>query len=150
MVGGNFRLDEIQAAVLLVKLKYLEAWTTGRQRNAEEYTEAFSRADLAGRVSCPRTLDGYRHIFHQYVVRASRREELRRHLTRAGIGTEVYYPVPLHMQQCFEYLDYRPEDCPEARRAAEEVLAIPIYPELTAEQKDYVVDTVAAFPNDAV
>jgi dTDP-4-amino-4,6-dideoxygalactose transaminase len=150
MVGGNFRLDEIQAAILLVKLKYLEAWTTGRRENAEQYTAAFARADLAAHVASPVPLEGYRHIFHQYVLRTTRRDDLRRHLTRSGIGTEVYYPVPLHMQQCFAYLGYRPEDCAESRRAAEEVLAIPVYPELTAEQKDYVVEAVAAFYNDAL
>jgi dTDP-4-amino-4,6-dideoxygalactose transaminase len=150
MVGGNFRLDEIQAAVLMVKLKYLEGWTNGRRHNAAQYTEAFSRTNIGSQVTCPVVLDGYRHIFHQYVLRTSRRDDLRRHLTRAGIGTEVYYPVPLHMQQCFEYLGYRPEDCPQARRAAEEVVAIPVYPELTAEQKDYVVDTVAGFYTDGV
>jgi dTDP-4-amino-4,6-dideoxygalactose transaminase len=150
MVGGNFRLDELQAAVLLVKLKYLEGWTNGRRQNAEQYNEAFGRLNLADRVSCPVVIDGYRHIFHQYVLRATRRDDLRRHLTGAGIGTEVYYPVPLHMQQCFEYLGYRPEDCQHARRAAQEVVAIPVYPELTTEQKEYVVDTVAAFYTDGV
>jgi len=148
LVGGNFRLDEIQAAVLLVKFKYLEAWTEGRRRNAEQYTAAFARESLAAHVSYPRVRDGYRHIFNQYVLRTSRREQLRRALTHAGIGTEVYYPVSLHMQRCFEYLGYRPDDCPESRRAAEEVLAIPIYPELTAEQKEYVVDSVSAFYHD--
>jgi dTDP-4-amino-4,6-dideoxygalactose transaminase len=150
LVGGNFRLDEIQAAVLLVKFKYLDAWTAGRRRNAEQYTAAFARPELAAHVSYPRWRDGARHIFNQYVIRITRREELRRALTLAGIGTEVYYPVPLHMQRCFEYLGYRPDDCPESRRAADEVLAIPIYPELTTEQKEHVVDNVAAFFRDVV
>ena len=144
VIGGNFRLDALQAAVLLVKFKYLDHWTTRRQENAHYYDAAFAAAGLWNQVATPRVLEG-RHIFNQYVLRVARRDELKQHLTEARIGTEVYYPIPLHRQQCFAYLGYQPEDCPEAARAANETLAIPIYPELTATQKAYVVKTIAAF-----
>ncbi|PYM18117.1 MAG: transcriptional regulator [Candidatus Rokuibacteriota bacterium] len=145
LVGGNFRLDALQAAVLLVKLRYLDRWTELRQENARWYDGALECLGLGERLTSPRRLAGYRHVFNQYVLRAERRDALREHLAGAGIGTEVYYPVALHMQACFSSLGYRPEDCPEARRAAGEAVAIPIYPELTAAQRQYVVDTIAAF-----
>jgi dTDP-4-amino-4,6-dideoxygalactose transaminase len=144
VIGGNFRLDELQAAILLVKFKYLDRWVARRQENARFYTHAFEAAGLT-HVSTPRVLPGYRHVFNQYVLRAARRDELRRFLDEAGIATEIYYPVPLHTQACFEDLGYRPEECPESRRAAAETLAVPIYPELTARQKRHVVDTIADF-----
>jgi dTDP-4-amino-4,6-dideoxygalactose transaminase len=145
IIGGNLRLDELQAAVLLVKFQYLEQWTARRQANARYYDHAFAQANHRGQVSMPRMLEGYRHIFNQYVLRAERRDELKNFLKDAGIGTEIYYPIALHMQQCFHYLGYRPEDCPASSRAASEVLAIPIYPELTTAQMQYVVQTIAAF-----
>lgn len=144
-IGGNFRIDELQAAVLLVKLKYLDAWTGGRQKNARYYDAAFARAGIGEEVRAPVALPGYRHIYNQYVIRVKRRDELRQHLAAARIGTEIYYPIPLHMQKCFASLGYRPEDFPESTRAASEVLALPIYPELTEEQLQYVVDTIAGF-----
>src|SRR2546422_211629 len=100
---------------------------------------------LDDRVVTPRRRLGYRHVFNQYVLRVKARDELKAYLADAGVGTEIYYPVPLHMQQCFSDLGYRPDDCPEARRAASEVLAIPIYPELTTAQRRHVVETIAAF-----
>lgn len=145
VVGGNFRLDALQAAVLLVKFRYLDQWTARRQENARHYDVAFQKADLGRHVVTPQVLAGYRHIFNQYVVRVGRRDALKEYLAQAGIGTEIYYPVPLHMQRCFERLGYRAEDCPESRRAAAETLALPIYPELTAVQKYHIVDTIAAF-----
>jgi dTDP-4-amino-4,6-dideoxygalactose transaminase len=145
VIGGNFRLDELQAAVLLVKFKHLEQWTTLRQENARYYDAAFAGAGLRNQAATPRVLEGRRHIFHQYVLRVTRRDELKQRLTEARIGTEIYYPIPLHMQQCFDDLGYRPEDCPESARAAQETLALPIYPELTEAQKAYVVETIAAF-----
>jgi dTDP-4-amino-4,6-dideoxygalactose transaminase len=148
IVGGNFRLDELQAAVLLVKLKYLDGWTERRQANARSYQTAFQEARLGDHISTPRALDGHRHIFNQYVVRAERRDDLKDHLLRAGVSTEVYYPVPLHLQPCFAYLGYEPEHCPEALRAARESLAIPIYPELTEDQRRHVVSAVAEFYDD--
>jgi dTDP-4-amino-4,6-dideoxygalactose transaminase len=145
IIGGNFRLDELQAAVLLVKLRHLDRWIELRQENARWYDGALESLGLGDRVVRPRWLKGSRHIFNQYVLRVERRNALREYLAGAGIGTEVYYPVPLHMQKCFEYLGYGPEDCPEARRAASEAVAIPIYPELTLAQRRHVVGTIAAF-----
>ncbi|PYN54257.1 MAG: transcriptional regulator, partial [Candidatus Rokuibacteriota bacterium] len=145
VVGGNFRLDEVQAAVLLVKLKHLDGWTGRRQANARVYQTAFEEARLADRLSPPRVPAGYRHIFNQYVVRAERRDDLREHLRQAEIGTEIYYPVPLHLQECFASLGGKPEDCPVSVRAAKETLALPIYPELTADQQRHVVRTIAEF-----
>jgi dTDP-4-amino-4,6-dideoxygalactose transaminase len=145
MIGGNFRIDEMQAAVLLVKFRHLEAWHEGRRRNAAFYNAAFRRAGLADRVVTPVEMPGYRHIYNQYVVRVPDRDRLRAFLAECGIGTEVYYPVPLHMQQCFAYLGYRPDDCPESARAARETLALPIYPELTEVQLQYVVDSITQF-----
>jgi dTDP-4-amino-4,6-dideoxygalactose transaminase len=145
LIGGNFRLDELQAAVLQVKLGHLDGWTAGRQANAAYYDRAFATAGLGDRVRTPAVATGYRHIYNQYVIRVERRDELRKHLQGAGIGTEIYYPVPLHVQKCFANLGYRAEDCPESSRAAAETLAIPVYPELTEAQKRYVVDTIVAF-----
>jgi dTDP-4-amino-4,6-dideoxygalactose transaminase len=145
VIGGNFRLDEIQAAVLNVKLKHLDAWTAGRQRNAAYYDRAFAAAKLGDRVTTPAALPGYRHIYNQYCIRVPERDRLRAYLAECGIGTEIYYPVPLHLQKCFEYLGLRAGDLPESERAANETLALPIYPELTSEQLQHVVDSVARF-----
>ena len=145
LIGGNFRLDEIQAAVLNVKLKHLDVWTAGRQRNAASYDAAFTHPDLQGSVQTPRALPGYRHIYNQYVIRVRDRDRLRQHLADNGVGTEIYYPLPLHLQKCFAYLGHRAGDFPESERAAAEVLALPIYPELKAAQVQYVVDAITAF-----
>ena len=145
IVGGNFRLDEIQAAVLTVKLGHLDAWTEARQRNAATYDRLFREAGLAGTVGLPVALPGYRHIYNQYVIRVPNRDRLREQLTAANIGTEIYYPVPLHLQKCFADLGGREGDCPEAERAARETLALPVYPELRPEQLEYVVSTVQGF-----
>jgi dTDP-4-amino-4,6-dideoxygalactose transaminase len=145
MIGGNFRMDELQAAVLLVKFRHLEAWHAGRQRNAAFYNEAFHANPATAWVVTPTACPGYRHIYNQYVIRVPHRDRLRAHLAECGIGTEVYYPVPLHMQQCFAYLGYQPEDCPESARAAQETLALPIYPELSDAQLRHVVESVSAF-----
>jgi len=144
-IGGNFRIDEIQSAVLNVKLKHLDAWSAARQRNAMIYDEAFENADLGKAVETPRAVPGVRHIFNQYVLRVRDRDLLRQHLMAAGVGTEVYYPVPLHLQECFEYLKHRKGDFPQSERAADETLALPIFPELTKAQLHYVVDCVADF-----
>lgn len=144
-VGGNFRIDEIQAAVLNVKLKALESWHEGRQRNAAFYDAAFAAAGLAGTVVTPACTPGFRHIYNQYVIRVPQRDALRAHLASVGVGAEVYYPVPLHQQQCFAYLGYRTGDLPESERAAAETLALPIFPELTIEQLQYVVDSIKGF-----
>jgi dTDP-4-amino-4,6-dideoxygalactose transaminase len=145
LIGGNFRLDEIQAAVLNVKLPHLDSWSEARQRNAAFYDAAFKLVPLSGKVMPPPPAPhGARHIYNQYCIRAERRDELRAWLTEHGIGAEIYYPLPLHMQQCFAYLGHEPQDFPESLRASRETLALPIYPELTESQLQYVVDTIAA------
>ena len=146
LIGGNFRLDELQAAVLVIKLKHLDDWTRARQANAAHYDELFRTAELDNAVIVPARVPGFRHIFNQYVIRVkSQRDELRAHLAANGVGTEIYYPVPLHAQRCFAYLEHDADDFPESQRAAAEVLALPIYPELTAEQREYVVRQIASF-----
>jgi dTDP-4-amino-4,6-dideoxygalactose transaminase len=145
VIGGNFRIDELQAAVLRVKLKYLDGWTQGRQRNAAYYDSAFAAAGLGAKLRTPRAMAGQRHIFNQYVVRAERRDALKQRLTERGVGSEIYYPVPLHLQKCFAYLSYRAGDFPQSEQAAAETLALPIYPELEQGQLAHVVATVAEF-----
>jgi dTDP-4-amino-4,6-dideoxygalactose transaminase len=145
VIGGNFRIDELQAAVLRVKLRYLDGWTQARQRNAAYYDTAFASAGLGESLGTPAIPAGQRHIFNQYVVRAQNRDALRARLTEHRIGTEIYYPIPLHLQKCFAYLNYRAGDFPHSERAAEEVLALPIYPELEQAQLAHVVATVAEF-----
>jgi dTDP-4-amino-4,6-dideoxygalactose transaminase len=150
VIGGNFRIDELQAAVLRVKLKYLDGWTEARQRNAAYYSAAFAAADLGGDLVTPREVVRGRHIFNQYVVRVKNRDALKDHLTARGIGTEIYYPVPLHMQKCFAYLNQQAQgNFPESERAAAETLALPVYPELTQAQLDHVVASVADFYRSA-
>lgn len=144
VVGINSRLDALQAAVLRVKLKYLDEWTAARGRNAARYNALFRQAELEHIVT-PQAHTDCRHIFHQYTIRCPRRDELKAHLQQSGIGTEVYYPVPLHLQECFAFLGHQPGDLPETERAARECLSLPIYPELTAEQQQYVVEKIADF-----
>jgi dTDP-4-amino-4,6-dideoxygalactose transaminase len=144
LIGGNFRIDELQAAVLNVKLPYLDAWTVARQRNAAFYDAAFARARLGDAVRTPQARPGVRHIYNQYVIRVRGRDALRQRLAAAGVGTEIYYPVPLHLQQCFAYLGGRAGDFPHSERAAADTLALPIYPELTETQLQYVVESIAA------
>jgi len=145
LIGGNFRIDELQAAVLNVKLKHLDSWTLGRQRNATYYDTAFARCGLGDSVRTPYAAAGVRHIYNQYVIRARDRDGLRAHMAAAGVGSEIYYPIPLHLQKCFEYLGHKRGEFPHSEGAAEETLALPIYPELTEMQLQYVVDTIAAF-----
>jgi dTDP-4-amino-4,6-dideoxygalactose transaminase len=144
LIGGNFRLDELQAAVLNVKLPHLDEWTAGRQRNAAYYDRAFARAGLTAALHVPQASSGVRHIYNQYVVRVHDRDALRRRLEAAGVGTEIYYPVPLHLQKCFAYLGHAAGDFPLSEQAATETLALPIFPELTETQLQYVVDSIAA------
>ncbi len=146
VIGGNFRLDEIQAAVLNVKLPHLDSWSAARQRNAAFYDGAFARAGSATGVRTPPLAPrAARHIYNQYCIRVPRRDALREYLQQQGVGTEVYYPLSLHMQECFAYLGYQPGDFPESLRAANETLALPIFPELVEPQLQYVVDSIAAF-----
>jgi len=153
VVGGNFRLDAIQAAVLRVKLGHLDGWTQGRQRNADTYRRLFSEAGLAvgsldeGQVGVVLPTDvGYgRHIYNQFVIRTRRRDALRAHLTDLEIGTAIYYPVPLHLQECFADLGCTEGDFPVSEAAAAQTLALPIYPELTEEMLGRVVEAVGEF-----
>lgn len=156
-VGWNSRLDTLQAAVLEVKLRYLPGWNQRRRQVAARYNEMFAGAglgavptaerpgDVADGLVLPYTHPRGVHVFHQYVVRAARRDELRAHLAGLGIGTEIYYPLPLHLQEALRPLGYKAGDFPEAERAAEEVLALPIYPELREDEQDAVVDGVRRF-----
>lgn len=145
-VGRNSRLDELQAAVLRVKLRYLDAWTEKRRAHAEDYTRRLRTAGLEERVRPPSTApESTRHVFNQYTVRVMEREALRAHLHERGVGTAVYYPMPLHQQPCFADLWESPPHLPHAERAAAEVLALPMYPELSAEQRAYVVECIADF-----
>jgi dTDP-4-amino-4,6-dideoxygalactose transaminase len=145
VIGGNFRIDELQAAVLRVKLKYLDGWTTARQRNAAFYDAAFAAAGLADKLETPQAARNGRHIFNQYVVRAQNRDALKDFLAGRSIGTEIYYPVPMHLQQCFAYLNHVAGDFPESERAARETLALPVYPELDQVQLHAVVASIAEF-----
>ncbi|MBI5563199.1 MAG: DegT/DnrJ/EryC1/StrS family aminotransferase [Deltaproteobacteria bacterium] len=144
-VGLNSRLDEIQAAVLRVKLKRLDAWADARIKNAGRYGALFAKAGLAGNVTTPFVAPGRRMVYNQYVIRAKRRDELRAHLGAAGVGSEIYYPVPLHLQKCFKYLGCKKGAFPVSEQAAKEVLALPIYPELKPAEQKYVVETITGF-----
>jgi dTDP-4-amino-4,6-dideoxygalactose transaminase len=143
IVGGNFRLDALQAAVLNVKLDHLDTWTAARQRNAERYSTIFDELKIP--LKTPVTVAGSRHIFNQYVVETGSRNQLQAFLRDRNIGTEVYYPVPLHRQKCFDYLGHSEGDFPVAEAAARETLALPVFPELSRAQHDYVIDCVAEF-----
>lgn len=146
LVGINSRLDALQAVVLRVKLKYLNRWTASRRENADRYRLLFRETGLRSpSVSLPDTKKGYFHIFNQFVIRAKRRDALRDYLTRRGIGSAIYYPVPLHLQACYRNLGYRLGDLPESERASRETLALPIYPELTEGQQRKVGRAIADF-----
>jgi dTDP-4-amino-4,6-dideoxygalactose transaminase len=137
-IGANFRLAPIQAAALLVKLPYLDGWSQARRQNAAYYGKRFAGTGVATPYISPDCVT----IYNQYVIRVPRRDEVVAHLRQKNIGCEIYYPVPMHLQECFGYLGYKKGALPEAENAADEVLALPIYPELTDEMKDYVVDTI--------
>lgn len=141
LVGTNSRLDALQAAILRVKLRHLDRWSEARARNAALYNQLFEGSRVGRPFHDPRT----RHIYNQYVVRLQKRDEVRQHLADRGIGSEIYYPVPLHVQKCFAMLGYKPGDMPNAEAAAQETLALPIYPELTEDQIRYVAATVRDF-----
>ena len=150
-VGGNFRIDEMQAAILDVKLPHLADWSAARRAAADFYGTEFKRVGLTKSVTLP--AEPYRgkveshHIYHQYVIRAPRREALREYLEKQSVGTAIYYPVGLHEQECFAYLGHKRGDFPETERATQETLALPIYPELSREAQTYVVNAIAAFFN---
>jgi len=140
-IGGNFRLDPIQAAALLVKLPHLNDWSEARRRNAAYYNKKFAGTV----VQTPYISGDCVTIYNQYVIRVPRRNEVMAHLKKNDIGCEIYYPVPMHMQECFKHLGYKEGDFPESEKASKEVLAIPVYPELTDEMKDYVAETILSF-----
>ncbi|MCA9049394.1 MAG: DegT/DnrJ/EryC1/StrS family aminotransferase [Planctomycetaceae bacterium] len=144
-VGFNSRLDALQAAVLRVKLRHLESWTEGRRRNARRYGEQFRSLNLLGSLDLPEVAGDRRHVYNQYTlrIRGGLRDAVMQHLRSCQVGCAVYYPIPLHMQKCFEYLGYRREDFPESVRAAEEVLSLPIFTELTETHQSRVVSTLA-------
>jgi dTDP-4-amino-4,6-dideoxygalactose transaminase len=145
-VGINSRLDELQAAVLNVKLPHLDKWSDERAERAALYTQLLKEADLSFEVTTPFVRPDCRHIFHQYVIRVPRyRDAMMEHLKERGVGTKVYYPVPLHLQECFSYLGYKEGAFPEAERAAAETFALPAYPELSEAQQAYVVDSIRSF-----
>ncbi len=161
VIGGNFRLDAIQAAVLNVKLPYLDDWSAQRRGNAELYTKLFIEAGLAestgktkfdnkNTVLLPKAVykdSGVKnyHIYNQYIIRVHDRDAVRKHLSDKGVGSEIYYPVPFHLQECFSSLGYKKGDFPLSEEAADDSIALPIYPELTGEQQKFVVDTIAEF-----
>jgi dTDP-4-amino-4,6-dideoxygalactose transaminase len=143
MVGGIFRLDALQAAVLRVKASHLAQWTAARQRNAARYRVLFLEAGLADAVTLPSEAPGRTHIYNQFVIRVRDRDRVRAELQARGVGTAIYYPVPLHLQECFAHLGYGGGDMPHAEAAARESLALPIYGELTLDQQAYVVRSMA-------
>jgi dTDP-4-amino-4,6-dideoxygalactose transaminase len=150
VIGGNFRLDEIQAAILAVKLPHLESWSAARRDAADFYRAEFERTGLVKKVVLP--AEPYRnrgltnhHIYHQYVIRTPRRDALREHLAKREIDTAIYYPLGLHEQKAFSYLSYKKGDFPETERATHETLALPIYPEITHEAQRYLVNAIVEF-----
>lgn len=146
LIGGNFRLDALQAAVLRVKLKYLDSWADARRQNANLYQELFTEAGLVGKeVTLPFVANNKYHVFNQYVIRCSSRDSLRDYLNQVGIGCNIYYPVPLHEQECFSYLKYKTGDFIESEKASKETLAIPIFPELGEARIVNVVEAIKSF-----
>ncbi len=150
VIGGNFRIDAIQAAILKIKLPHLDGWSAARRKVADVYREEFSTRGLTNKLTLP--AEPYRergltnhHIYHQYVIRTPRRDDLQKHLTARGIGSAIYYPLGLHEQKCFAHLGYHKGDLPETEKAAQETLALPIYPELTREMQQAVVEAIAEF-----
>jgi len=149
-VGGNFRIDAIQAAVLNIKLPHLDGWSAARRSHAAVYREEFAKSGLTEFITLPHEpyadsgLPNH-HIYNQFIIRAPKRDELRQFLQSHGIGSEIYYPQPLHLQKCFAYLGGKPGDFPESERASMETLALPIFPELTLEQQIYVVSKIREF-----
>ncbi len=144
LIGGNFRFDAIQAAIVSVKLKYLDRWTAGRQSNAARYRRLFDAAGLVqnGRVGLPYEVPGNRHIYNQFIIRVPQRDAVQAYLREQKVGNEVYYPLALHMQKCFADLGHREGDFPESERAARETLALPIYPEMSDAQAEWVVECI--------
>ncbi len=145
-IGLNSRLDGFQGAILRVKLPHLDGWTDRRRENADRYRQVFADTGLLELVTVPTELEGRKHIYNQFVIRVrERRDELKAFLAEKGVGTDIYYPIPLHLQECFAYLGYKKGDMSESEKAAADTLALPIYPELSADKLEYVVDSIAEF-----
>lgn len=144
-IGINSRLDALQAVVLLIKLKYLDQWAEGRRRNAATYDHLFKEAGLLDRVTVPTVHPGNFHVYNQYTIRVSRRDDLRSYLKDQGVGTEIYYPLPMHLQNCYKDLGHKKGSFPMSEESAEQVLSLPIYAELSDSHLSYVVDTIAEF-----
>jgi len=145
MIGGNFRLDAIQAAVVLAKLKYLDKWTEKRRANAQTYNRLFKEMGITDSLTLPMEIVP-RHVYNQYIVRVkNKRDELRSFLGENNVSTEIYYPLPLHIQDCYLSLGYKKGDLPESEKAADETIALPVFPELTTDQLEYVVATITRF-----
>ena len=145
LIGINSRLDALQAAILMAKFKHLERWTDERQKKARRYRSLLQDLVQERGLQLPTIQYENRHIFHQYVIRVPERDRLRQFLAQEGVGTEIYYPIPLHLQECYSFLKHRRGDFPVSERAAEETLALPIFPEMTEDQQDFVVDRIKAF-----
>jgi len=152
IVGGNFRLDALQAAVLLVKFKYLDSWSEKRRKNAAFYNKLFAQSGLVEKGAIKPPVEAYkesgdrnRHIYNQYTVRTRSRDKLREYLRQQGVSTAVYYPVPLHLQECYKDLGYLKGDLPEAEKASRSVLSLPVYPELTTSEQEYIVEKMSDF-----
>jgi len=145
LLGMNSRLDSLQAAILMVKLRYLGEFTLARQQNADRYRRLFRQAGLDKRITLPVQPQGQRHVYNQFVIRVSERDQLRDHLRARGIPTEIYYPSPLHLQPAFAYLGFGPGAFPQAEEASREVLALPIFPQLTESQQEIIVAAITDF-----
>ena len=145
VIGVNSRLDALQAAILRVKLRHLDSWAEGRQRNAARYAQLFKEIGLDTILALPRVQPKCNHVYNQYVIRPPQRDQLKAHLRDCGVPSDIYYPLPLHLQRAFAYLGYKPGDLPESEAASREVLALPIFPEMSIEQQNLVVDSIASF-----
>ncbi len=152
IVGGNFRLDSLQAAVLLVKLKYLDSWSEKRRKNAALYNRLFAQSGLIERGIIKTPVEAYKdsgdrnhHIYNQYTLRTRSRDKLQEYLKEQGVSTAIYYPLPLHLQECFKDLGYLKGDFPEAEKASGSVISLPVYPELTDEKQEYIVEKISGF-----
>ena len=145
LLGMNSRLDSLQAAILLVKFKHLEALTKARRRNAERYRQLFRQAGLDKVITLPIEPEGMRHVYNQFVIRTPRRDQLKEHLRHSGIPSEIYYPSPLHLQPAFAALGYGPGAFPQSEEASQQVLALPVFPQMTEEQQKIVVESIAQF-----
>jgi dTDP-4-amino-4,6-dideoxygalactose transaminase len=146
-VGINSRLDSLQAAILRVKFRYLDQWSAARRANAQRYGKLFQDSGLisSSAITLPSESPSSHHVYNQFVIRARDRDQLKAHLAERGVGSEVYYPLPLHLQECFKEMGHKVGDFPESERASQEALALPVYPELTAAAQEYVVETIASF-----